>query len=101
MNEKPIETHELTLAEVEKIHGKGSPHQHLDPTPHKVFECDHDLAWAPYILTSDPPQQPWICRICLQEGVERLGPKSSPELESYVKVKTRKRDSVVKNPKHE
>jgi len=66
-----------------------------------VTECDHDMAWAPYILTSDPPQHPWICRVCLKEGVERLGPKSSPELESYVKVKTRKRDSIVKNPKPE
>jgi hypothetical protein len=31
---QPVETHELTQAEVEKIHAKGSPHQHLDPTPH-------------------------------------------------------------------
>lgn len=31
------ETHELTEAEVEEIHSKGSPHQHLDPTPHENY----------------------------------------------------------------
>lgn len=29
-----VETHEMTEAEVERIHAKGSPHQHLDPNPH-------------------------------------------------------------------
>ena len=29
-----IEVHEINEAEVTRIHSKGSPHQHLDPTPH-------------------------------------------------------------------
>jgi hypothetical protein len=33
-----VETVELTEADVERIHGKGSPHQHLDPTPHKIYD---------------------------------------------------------------
>jgi hypothetical protein len=34
---REVETHELTEAEVEAIHSKGSPHQHLDPTPHDDY----------------------------------------------------------------
>ncbi len=69
--------------------------------PEVVFRCDHDIAWAPFVLTSDPPQHPWICRICFEEGVERLGPKSSPELEDYATAKTRKSNSEAEFQKPE
>lgn len=37
LGEDPIETHELTEAEVHEIHKHGSPHQHLDPNPHEDY----------------------------------------------------------------
>jgi len=36
---REVETHEITEAEFERIHQHGSPHQHLDPTPHEILEA--------------------------------------------------------------
>ena len=33
--------------------------------------CKHDKAYSTKILLSDPPQRPWICRKCLEQGNER------------------------------
>lgn len=34
-------------------------------------DCAHNnRSYAPYILTSYPPQQKWICRDCGFEGIE-------------------------------
>ena len=30
----------------------------------------HKKIYAPYILTSMPPQHPWICEICGEEGID-------------------------------
>lgn len=35
-------------------------------------ECKHEnKSYAPYVLTSYPPQYPWICRDCGKNGVDR------------------------------
>ncbi len=60
-----------------------------------VFNCNHDRAFAPWILTSDPPQQQWICRSCLEEGVEILGSRSPIQLENYESAKSRKADMAA------
>jgi hypothetical protein len=33
-------------------------------------DCKHDKVFAPYILTSNPPQYPWICRKCGFRGCD-------------------------------
>ena len=33
-------------------------------------KCEHDPCFSNYVLTSDPPKHPWICRKCGAEGVE-------------------------------
>ena len=32
--------------------------------------CKHEKVYANYILTSNPPQSPWICKKCGAEGVD-------------------------------
>ena len=34
-------------------------------------ECQHEKVFAPYILTSNPPQYPWICRKCGYRSVDK------------------------------
>jgi hypothetical protein len=34
--------------------------------------CEHEKVYSDRILTSDPPQHPWICRKCGGRGV-RMG----------------------------
>lgn len=29
-----------------------------------MSECNHDKVFSNYVLTSNPPQYPWICRKC-------------------------------------
>ena len=35
--------------------------------------CNHEgtKVYAPYILTSNPPQSPWVCSKCGEQGVGR------------------------------
>lgn len=33
-------------------------------------ECKHEKVYADYILTSNPPQYPWICRLCGETGTD-------------------------------
>lgn len=33
--------------------------------------CEHEKVYASYILASNPPLFPWICRKCLMEGTDR------------------------------
>ena len=37
-------------------------------------KCKHDKVYANYTLTSEPPQYPWICRICKERGTDRGDP---------------------------
>ena len=35
-------------------------------------KCKHtDKSFSPNVLMSNPPQYPWICRKCGEEGVDR------------------------------
>jgi hypothetical protein len=38
-----------------------------------VNQCRHERVFSPTILTSNPPQQRWICKHCGLEGTEVLG----------------------------
>jgi hypothetical protein len=33
--------------------------------------CVHDKCYAGYVLASNPPQHPWVCRKCGAKGVDR------------------------------
>ena len=35
------------------------------------LECEHRKVFAGYVLTSNPPQLPWVCSKCLQKGSDR------------------------------
>jgi len=35
--------------------------------------CRHDKVYADYILTSNPPQMDWVCRICGSRGRDVCG----------------------------
>jgi hypothetical protein len=41
----------------------------FEPTEEQK-KCQHDKSYAPYILVSDPPQYPWICRKCGLRGID-------------------------------
>jgi len=45
--------------------------------------CDHDKVYASYMLTSDPPLYPWICRKCGAEGTDR----GQPHKDEYAELK--------------
>ena len=51
----------------------------------KTEQCAHEKVYASYILTSHPPQQPWVCRLCGEEGIDRLGGKLKTD--EYEKTK--------------
>ena len=34
-------------------------------------ECKHEKVYSNSILTSDPPQTPWICKLCGKTGTDR------------------------------
>lgn len=36
-----------------------------------MSKCKHDKAFSSMVLMSNPPQYPWICRKCGQEGRDR------------------------------
>ena len=38
--------------------------------------CIHDWSYAPCLLTSDPPQQDRICRLCGKQERIRIGERS-------------------------
>jgi hypothetical protein len=35
------------------------------------MDCKHVKIYADYALLTNPPQYPWICSICGQEGIDR------------------------------
>ena len=34
-------------------------------------KCNHNKVYANYILTSNPPQSPWICSECGETGTDK------------------------------
>jgi hypothetical protein len=40
-------------------------------------ECEHEKVYAAYVLASNPPQTPWICKKCSKQGRDVLGPINS------------------------
>jgi hypothetical protein len=44
----------------------------LDDT-HNKKQCNHKKIYAQEILCSIPPQRKWICELCGEEGIERIG----------------------------
>lgn len=61
--------------------------------PDAAWSCSHaGKIYASHILTSNPPQHPWICPDCLQEGVDDHFHKNPPE--TYEQVKARKMESI-------
>ncbi len=55
--------------------------------------CAHvRKTYAPHILTSHPPQHPWVCPDCLEEGVEmRFSSHINPP-ETYEDIIERKKN---------
>ena len=41
--------------------------------------CNHDKVYSREILTSYPPQQPWVCRKCGAKGSRILGQEAFEE----------------------
>lgn len=41
--------------------------------PTAAVPCEHEKVYAGHVLTSDPPQHPWICRKCNARGADRSG----------------------------
>jgi hypothetical protein len=41
--------------------------------------CEHDKCFAPFVLTSDPPQYPWVCRRCGARGTDRGASRDAGE----------------------
>lgn len=39
--------------------------------PPKPEPCQHEKVYSACVLASDPPQMPWICRLCGGRGVDR------------------------------
>jgi hypothetical protein len=35
-----------------------------------MSDCTHEKVYANYVLTSCPPQYPWICRKCGEKGID-------------------------------
>lgn len=35
-------------------------------------ECQHEKVYAGHVLTSSPPQRPWICRKCKTRGADSV-----------------------------
>jgi len=33
-------------------------------------DCNHDKVYADYVLLTNPPQYPWICRKCGKKDVD-------------------------------
>jgi hypothetical protein len=58
---KAMEAAAAEYACVPKRAADGTP---IPPT------AEHDKCYANYILTSNPPQHPWICRRCRTRGVD-------------------------------
>lgn len=61
-----------------------------DNCPHEVKgkekeECQHDKVFSNIVLTSNPPQYPWICRKCGFEGVDR----GTMYVDEYSEIKRR------------
>lgn len=36
-----------------------------------MSECKHEKVFANFILTSNPPQYPWVCKLCGETGVDQ------------------------------
>lgn len=56
------------------------------------IKCDHNKVYAPFMKASLPPQQPWICSKCGDEGVDR-GVHVSNWYESLQRAKEAKTDA--------
>lgn len=57
---------------------------------------NHDKVYANYILCSSPPQQPWVCKKCGEQGTDRL--ESGYSVDSYSDILDywRKRNEINK-----
>lgn len=67
--------------------GIGENKRSNTPTPRPQIEkCSHKKVYADFQLCSYPPQRPWICSLCGEEGydIEQI-----LESESYENVKKR------------
>lgn len=60
--------------------------------------CEHDKAYAGWILTSDPPKTQWICRKCHKQGMDE-GVQSSRSGEDYRILLQEVIEKVVKGEK--
>jgi hypothetical protein len=54
------------------------------------MSCEHKKVYAPYGLMSNPPQWPWICSECGEEGVDR--DEKAPYIPSYFDLVKKKRN---------
>ncbi len=49
------------------------------------FQCKHDKVYSTQVLLSDPPQYPWICRLCGEKGTDQTWHRR----ETYAEVEHR------------
>jgi hypothetical protein len=56
------------------------------PCPQCLPEgCRHEKVYANYVLTSLPPQYPWICKLCGLTGVDAGASYKANEYDELVK----------------
>lgn len=60
--------------------------------------CEHEWVGSPIVHLTDPPQQDFICRHCLEEKRDWLVFSSGPE---YVRLKGLKQAETEGRVKHE
>jgi hypothetical protein len=48
-------------------------------------DCEYNKVYANYVLATMPPQYPWICSKCGEQGIDQ-GSESIEELSEYDKL---------------
>lgn len=62
-----------------------------------MIKCSHIKIYSNKVLQSIPPQFPWICSVCLEEGTDRGLISESPSYNDLMneKAKLQKNDKKI------
>ena len=50
-----------------------------------IEKCEHDKVYAQFVLASNPPKSPWVCRKCGEQGYDTQGYTPMSEYEYILK----------------
>lgn len=51
----------------------------------KDCSCKHDKVYAQFVLASNPPKSPWVCRKCGEQGHDTQGYTPMGEYEEILR----------------